>query len=88
MANQLPMNSEAAAAGEELFELQLEDEIPGANLQWPGATQEQMDFMRAVYARHVANALARRTFIADVAASELSLVENGHRFAQLQRASV
>ena len=78
MAYQLPMNGEAAA-GEEPFELQFEDEIPGANLQWPGATPEQMDFMRAVYARHVANAQARRTFIADVAASELSLVENGHR---------
>jgi hypothetical protein len=79
MENQLSLDGEATAAGEGPFELQFEEEIPGANLQWPGATQEQMDFMRAVYARHVANAQARRTFIADVAASELSLVENGHR---------
>lgn len=54
----------------------IENEIDGANLTWVGATPEQMDFMRAVFARHVANAKTRRPFIADIPGDQRSTVEN------------
>jgi LAS superfamily LD-carboxypeptidase LdcB len=61
------------------YELPVEGEIDGTKLNWPGATQDQLNFMRAVYARHVENAQARRTFIADIAAGALAPVENQQR---------
>jgi LAS superfamily LD-carboxypeptidase LdcB len=61
---------------ESSLEQSFEAEIDGSNLKWSGAMQDQLDFMHAVYARHVANAQARRTFIADVPADKLSPVEN------------
>jgi phosphatidylserine/phosphatidylglycerophosphate/cardiolipin synthase-like enzyme/LAS superfamily LD-carboxypeptidase LdcB len=80
------MEAEQPSAGEQSsfesessFEQFFESEIDGSNLKWSGATQDQLDFMRAVYARHVANSQARRTFIADVPADNLSAVENQQR---------
>ena len=49
---------------------------PPSGLQWPGATPEQLDFMRRVYAAHVKRASARK-FVGDVPASELAVVEEG-----------
>jgi hypothetical protein len=49
---------------------------PPSGLQWPGATPEQLDFMRRVYAAHVKRASARK-FTGDVPASELAVVEEG-----------
>lgn len=49
---------------------------PSSGLQWSGATPEQLDFMRRVYAAHVKRASARK-FVGDVPASELAVVEEG-----------
>jgi hypothetical protein len=53
---------------------------PGSDrLQWDGAKAEQLDFMRRVYDRHVANASGQRTFVPSVPTRDLATVENGQR---------
>lgn len=48
---------------------------PSAGLQWPGATPEQLDFMRRVYEAHVARAASRRKFVGDIPAGERGPVD-------------
>lgn len=50
-----------------------------AGLHWPGATPEQLGFMRDVYERHVAAAARRRPFVGDVPDDELAVIEDGRR---------
>jgi hypothetical protein len=62
-----------------------EEEIPASapppaeTLVWPGASQEQSEFMRRVYRRHVARAARHKgaRFTASVPKSELADVERG-----------
>lgn len=53
--------------------------LPPTGLQWPGVSAEQLEFMRRVYAAHVARSAARRKFIGDVPAGELAVVEQGRK---------
>ena len=46
-------------------------------LVWPGATPEQLAFMKRVYLAHVARASRRGRFTADIPASRLAEVEKG-----------
>lgn len=57
----------------------LAEDIGADGLRWPGASTDQLAFMREVYARHVARARRRRPFIADVPPEELGPLEAGHR---------
>jgi peptidoglycan hydrolase-like protein with peptidoglycan-binding domain len=51
-------------------------DAPGPEvLRWPGATEEQMAFMRAVYALQIARAATARPFTGDTPAAELSVIE-------------
>jgi hypothetical protein len=52
---------------------------PSSTLSWPGATDEQLRFMRRVYDRHVANAKKIRPFVANVPGAQLGTIEGGHR---------
>ena len=64
-----------------------EEEIPATapppahDLVWPKASEEQLDFMRRVYRRHVARAAGRKgaRFAASVPKGELGDVEYGQR---------
>ncbi len=53
--------------------------IPASRLQWPGASQPQLDFMRNVYESQVRRALQRRSFISDVPESELAIIEETYK---------
>jgi hypothetical protein len=46
-------------------------------LVWPGATPEQLTFMKRVYAAHVARAASRGRFTADIPAARLAEVDKG-----------
>ncbi len=53
------------------------EDIDGSALTWSGATPDQLGFMQAVYAQHVANSRSTgRPFIGDVDRSRLDVVEN------------
>jgi len=49
--------------------------IPSSGLRWPGATANQINFMRRVYDTHIRNRSTTRTFINDVPANQLGTVE-------------
>jgi hypothetical protein len=78
------------APGEEL-ELSAPEEIaheqevlatappPAHRLWWPRATEEQREFMRRVYQRHVARSARRGRFVPSVPKSELGDVEYGQQ---------
>lgn len=53
------------------------EDLPSSDLRWPGASAEQLDFMRRVYDAHVARSSASRAFIGDLPAGELAEVEDG-----------
>lgn len=46
-------------------------------LQWDGATQEQLEFMRRVYRKHIERSARRRRFVPTVPRSAREVVENG-----------
>jgi pentapeptide MXKDX repeat protein len=53
--------------------------FPSSRLQWPGASAEQLAFMRAVYDRHVQ--MSRQvgaSFVADLPPGALGPIEGGH----------
>ncbi len=53
----------------------LPEALPATDLYWPGASAEQLDFMRAVYEAHVARSAARHSFVPDVDPAELAPIE-------------
>ena len=55
------------------------DHIDASQLSWPGATAQQLDLMRRVYLRQVTAACQSRTFVPDLADSELAEIEGGER---------
>jgi peptidoglycan hydrolase-like protein with peptidoglycan-binding domain len=62
---------------------------PAHNLVWPTATEEQREFMRRVYRRHVARSAARKgaRFTASVPIRELGDVEHGQKMRRPAAAS-
>ncbi|MBF2062891.1 MAG: DUF3380 domain-containing protein [Calothrix sp. C42_A2020_038] len=58
---------------------ELWENIPASNLQWDGASAEQLNFMRRVYERQVARAARVRPFVNDVSATELMVIEGNQR---------
>jgi LAS superfamily LD-carboxypeptidase LdcB len=72
-------NPPAAGTALEL-ELDLEtDRIPSSGLEWPGASADQLAFMRAVYERHVERQKAAGgTFTGDLPKSQLETIEGRH----------
>jgi len=66
------MSSTAFARFDESFF----ETLPPTAPAWPGSTPEQLDFMRRVYAAHVARAKSRGgRYVADIPAGELARVE-------------
>jgi LAS superfamily LD-carboxypeptidase LdcB len=54
--------------------------IPASRLDWPGATDVQLAFMRAVYERHYQRALrGKRPYVADLPDAALDTIEGRHR---------
>jgi len=87
-----PFEAAAPEAGEEAWETEpeweLEDEdtavrttpYPASALDWPGASDAQLAFMRAVYERTVQRAQSTgRSFIGDLPAAELKAIYDHHR---------
>lgn len=55
------------------------ENIPSTSLKWPGATPEQLDFMKRVYDINLAISDSRGTFIADTPDSQLGEIESGFK---------
>jgi LAS superfamily LD-carboxypeptidase LdcB len=55
--------------------------IPSSNLEWPGASDEQLRFMRAVYDAQVAGSKKSGPFVADLPDDQMDWIDkaNGHR---------
>ncbi|WP_052324276.1 D-alanyl-D-alanine carboxypeptidase family protein [Flavihumibacter sp. ZG627] len=64
----------------EFEELIIEEEaIPASKLDWPGASYDQLEFMKDVYETCVKRSSARGSFIGDIPSDELAVIEGGHR---------
>lgn len=55
------------------------EDIPSSGLQWSGATADQLAFMQRVYDRQVSRSASGRSFVGDVPAAELDVIESGQR---------
>ena len=86
------------AAGEEFewgapSEMAYEEEVlvtappPARNLVWPKATEEQREFMRRVYQRHVARSARSRPFVPSLPRTDVGHVEYGARMRKAAAAS-
>nr|WP_321245655.1 S8 family serine peptidase [uncultured Psychroserpens sp.] len=53
--------------------------IPSSGLSWPGATPDQINFMKSVYDFHVRRSSRGRTFVNDVPANRLGTVEGRYK---------
>jgi subtilisin family serine protease/LAS superfamily LD-carboxypeptidase LdcB len=53
--------------------------IPSSGLNWPGATTDQINFMRSVYDFNLRRSSSRGTFINDVPRNELGTVEGRYK---------
>jgi LAS superfamily LD-carboxypeptidase LdcB len=54
--------------------------IPASRLEWPGATADELAFMRAVYERHFKNSnVPGSSFVWDLPKDTLALIEPGER---------
>lgn len=64
----------------DVLEMDVAETIPSSQLAWPNASAEQLRFMRRVYDINLQrNVAAGRTFVADVAANELAIIEGGYQ---------
>jgi hypothetical protein len=55
------------------------EDLPSSKLTWAGATDEQLAFMRDVYDAHVQIGKSIRSFVGDVPAADLEVVEGAAR---------
>ena len=60
---------------------------PASRLTWPGASEEQLDFKRKVYRRHVSQSEAKRRFVPSVPKADLGNVEFGQQMRKAAAAS-
>jgi len=60
---------------------------PASRLTWPGASEEQLDFKRKVYRRHVSQSEAKRRFVPSVPKADLGNVEFGQQMRRAAAAS-
>jgi hypothetical protein len=60
---------------------------PATKLSWANATEEQRDFMRRVYNKHVARSSGKKRFVPSVPGAELGNVENGQQMRKSAAAS-
>ena len=60
---------------------------PASRLAWPGASEEQLEFKRKVYQRHVSQSAAQRRFVPSVPNADLGNVEFGQQMRKTAAAS-
>jgi hypothetical protein len=60
---------------------------PANNLLWENATEEQCEFMRRVYKKHVARSAGQRRFVPSVPRQELGNVEYGQQMRKMPATS-